>query len=199
MNTKIKVKVIIGSVREGRFAEKPAAWIAGEAKKMPNLDVEVLDLKDYPMPFFDEATSPSVTPQGYDNPVVKKWATKIADGDAFIIVTPEYNHGPSAVLKNAIDYVYAPWNKKPVGFVGYGSVLGARSIEQLRLVMIELQMAPIRISLNIPFDVYMNAAKLETAQSASAFASLTDRAKPFLEQLTWWAKILKLAREKDQK
>ena len=151
----LKIKVIIGSTRKGRFSERPAEWIFNEAKKLPDVDVEMLDLRDYPMPFFEEPESPSYKKAPYANPVVAKWTQKIADGDAFIVVMPEYNHGKSAVIKNAFDYVGPEWNKKAIGFVSYGSVGGARSVEHLRMSAIELQMAPVRIAVHIPWQSYL--------------------------------------------
>src|SRR6266481_6795301 len=109
MNQPLHIKVIIGSIREGRFSEKTANWIFGEAKNLEGVTAELLDLRDYPMPFFNEAVTPSYMKEPYANPVVQKWTAKIAEGDAFIIVTPEYNHGYPAVLKNALDYVYREW------------------------------------------------------------------------------------------
>ncbi len=188
----IKIKVILGSTRQDRFSDKPAGWILEKVKKLEGVEAELLDLRDYPMPFFDEPVSPSMSP-GYDHPVVKKWAAKIAEADAYIIVTPEYNHGYSAVLKNALDYVYREWNCKTVGFVSYGSVLGARAVEQLRQVAVELQMAPIRNSVHLPgpWTFELENGSLKTG----SFESFEDAAKHFLDQLLWWAKALKTARE----
>jgi NAD(P)H-dependent FMN reductase len=117
MDTIIKIKVIIGSTRPNRFSEKPAYWIYEETQKREGATAELLDLRDYPMPFFDQPMPPSMSGGKYTNDVVKVWAEKIKDGDAFIIVTPEYNHGYPAVLKNALDSIFQEWNKKPVGFV----------------------------------------------------------------------------------
>src|SRR5579872_3399556 len=130
----LKIQVIIGSTRQGRFSEKPAQWIFEEAKKKTGLEVELLDLRDYPMPFFNEPMSPSRVEGKYPNEAVQKWAKKIAEADGYIIVSPEYNHGYPAVLKNAMDSIYKEWNNKSVGFVSYGSVGGGRAVEQLRLV-----------------------------------------------------------------
>src|SRR5665213_949628 len=110
MNKPLKIKVILGSTRQGRFGDKPAHWIFDEAKKKEGVEVEYLDLRDYALPFFDEPAPPSSIKEPYINPVVQKWTAKIADGDAIIVVTPEYNHGYPAVLKNALDYVYKEWN-----------------------------------------------------------------------------------------
>jgi len=187
----IKIKVIIGSTRTARFSEKPARWIFDEAKKIPGTEVEMLDLRDYPMPFFEEPASPSYAKEPYANPVVVQWTKKIADGDAFIVVTPEYNHGPSAVLKNAFDYVGAAWNQKPVAFVSYGSVGGARAIEQLRLVAIELQMAPVRTAVHIPWPVYMAVAGEAVPVKPELFDPVAQAKDSLLEQLMWWATALK--------
>jgi NAD(P)H-dependent FMN reductase len=144
MNNPLKLKVILGSTRQGRFGDKAAQWVMDQLKSRTDIAAELLDLRDFPLPFFDEAMTPSSIKEPYTNPAVAKWTSKIAEGDAFIMLTPEYNHGPSAVLKNAIDYVNKEWNKKPVGFVGWGVVGGARAIEQIRGGVIELQMIPVQ-------------------------------------------------------
>lgn len=189
----LKIKIIIGSTRQARFSEKPARWIYEEIKKKDGVEAELLDLRDYPMPFFDEPISPSMAKSGYSNEVVKKWVQKVGEADGYIIVTPEYNHGYPAVLKNALDYVYSEWNNKPVGFVSYGGVAGARSIEQLRQVAIELQMAPIRSSINIP--AFWTLLDENGELKAGAFDSMKQSADNFLSQLIWWVKALKTARE----
>ncbi|MBI4079361.1 MAG: NAD(P)H-dependent oxidoreductase [Candidatus Levybacteria bacterium] len=121
--------------------------------KFEAIEVELLDLRDYPLPFFDEPNSPEGLKGNYANKTAKRWAKKIGLADAFIIITPEYNRGPSAVLKNALDYVYYEWNRKPVAFVSYapGAAAGIRAVEQLRLSCIELQMAPIREAVHISY------------------------------------------------
>jgi NAD(P)H-dependent FMN reductase len=150
-----RIKVILGSTRQKRFGDKPAYWICEEARAQADVDIECLDLRDYPMPFFDEPMSPMWGKGQYGNASVQRWADRIADGDAFIVVTPEYNHGYPAVLKNAIDSIYPEWVNKPVGFVSYGNSGGARAIEQLRLVAIEMRMWPIRSAIHIPTAVYL--------------------------------------------
>ena len=119
MDASIRIKIIIGSTRPNRFSEKPARWIYEETRKKDGIVAELLDLRDYPMPFLDQAISPALSGGKYENSIVQTWAEKIKDGDAFIIVTPEYNHGYPAVLKNALDSIFPEWNKKPVGFVAY--------------------------------------------------------------------------------
>lgn len=200
METLIKIKVIIGSTRQGRFSEKPAQWIFEEAKKLEGVGAELLDLRDYEMPFFDSSMSPSMAKGQYSNETVKKWAEKINDGDAFIVVAPEYNHGYTAVLKNAMDVIYHEWNRKPVGFVSYGGALGARAVEQLRQVAVELQMAPIRNAIHIPVDIFMAGMMGKGPQGPEMFepirkSQMGDPMERFFNDLLWWAKALKTARE----
>jgi NAD(P)H-dependent FMN reductase len=188
----LNIKVILGSTREGRFGEKPAQWIFGEVKKLEGVEVELIDLRDYPLPFFNEAVSPAMNNGVHANEIAAKLAKKIAEADGFIIATPEYNHGYPAVLKNAMDFIYNEWNKKPVGFVSWGGVAGARSVEQLRQVSIELQMAPIRNAVHIP-----NFWAMTDEKGNLKTESIQKNADDFLAQLLWWAKALKTAREND--
>lgn len=191
--TSLDIKVIAGSTREGRFSDKAATWIEEEIKKQKGVTVEVLDLRDYEMPFFNESVSPSYKQEPYKNEAVARFTKKIEEGDAFVIVTPEYNHGTSGVLKNALDWVYQEWNNKPVAFVSYGSVGGARAIEQLRLVAVELQMAPIRNAIHIPGEQYFPVVFGKT-KASELFALQTEKAEAMIAQLLWWAHALKNAR-----
>lgn len=196
MNASIKIKIIVGSTRQNRFSEKPAKWIFDKAKKLKGTEVELLDLRDYQMPFFNDPMSPSMAEGQYSNEIIKKWAEKINDGDAFIFVTPEYNHGYPAVLKNALDVIYPEWNRKPVGFVSYGSAVGARSVEQLRQVAIELQMAPIRNAIHIPVEIFMAAMMDEGPTGPEMFKEIHEGfVERFFNDLLWWARALKTARE----
>jgi NAD(P)H-dependent FMN reductase len=187
---KLSVKVILGSTREGRFSDKAGSWMFEQLKK-EGIDAEVLDLRDYPMPFFNEKETPSSKKQPYPDPAVAAWTAKVREGDAFIVVTSEYNHGYTAVLKNAMDYVYQEWNNKPIAFISYGSVHGARAVEQLREVAIELQMAPIRNAIHMPYDVIIAVGQGKSLEEA--FAAYEPRAKGLIEQLLWWGKALKSA------
>jgi len=193
-NATIQIKAIAGSTREGRFSDKAAAWIAEEIKKQERISAEVLDLRDYDMPFFNEPTSPSFKKEPYKNEAVARFTKKIEEGDAFVIVTPEYNHGTSGVLKNALDWVYPEWNNKPVAFVSYGSVGGARAVEQLRLNAIELQMTPIRNAVHIPGEQYFQVlfGKMDAKE---LFSQQKNKAEAMIAQLLWWARALKNARE----
>lgn len=189
----LNIKVIAGSVREGRFADKAAAWIAEEVKKQEGVSVEIVDLKDYDMPFFNAMETPSQKTKPYEHEAVARFTAKVAEADAFVIVTPEYNHSAPAVLKNAIDWVYQEWNNKPVAFVSYGSVSGARAVEHLRLMAIELQMAPIREAVHIPGEQYFPVlfGAVPADEMLERMIKQSDRMIP---QLMWWTKALKAAR-----
>ena len=188
---KPKLAVVIGSIRANRFADHPAQWIAEIARQSGKFDVELIDLKDYPLPFFAEAGSPMYAPT--QNEVAQRWQKKVAEFDAYVFTAAEYNRGPTAVLKNALDYAYSEWSNKPVSFVGYGGVGGARAVEQLRLNAVELQMAPIRHGVHIQLPVYL--AVLKEGKKLRDFDFLNQNAKDMLDQLAWWTNALKAARE----
>jgi NAD(P)H-dependent FMN reductase len=137
-----RIGIILGSTRPNRNGEQVAKWVFDVASRYHDAEFELVDLRDYPLPHLDEPLPPSLGQ--YQNEHTKQWADKIASFDGFVIVTPEYNHSTSGVLKNAIDDLYAEWNNTAVGFVSYGSVGGARAVEHLRLVAGELQMADVR-------------------------------------------------------
>jgi NAD(P)H-dependent FMN reductase len=137
-----RIGIILGSTRPNRNGEQVARWAYEIAALRDDAEFELVDLRDYPLPHLDEPLPPSMGQ--YQNEHTRQWADKIASFDGFVFVTPEYNHSTSGVLKNAIDYLYAEWNNKAVGFVSYGSVGGARAAEHLRLVAGELQMADVR-------------------------------------------------------
>jgi len=189
--SKLKIGIIIGSTREGRFADKAASWIYDLAKGRSDLDVELIDLRDYPLPFFEDATSPAYGPS--NNKVAQEWQAKVASLDGYIFTAAEYNRGPTAVLKNALDYAYKEWNNKPAAFVGYGGTGGTRAVEQLRLHAIELQMAPIRTGIHILLPDFLAVRSGE--KSLSEIEHLNQGAKDMLDQFTWWARALKTARD----
>src|SRR6266478_9270249 len=188
---KPKIAVIISTTRATRFGEKPAKWIHEIAAARSDMSVELIDLRDYPMPFFDEPATNAWVPS--KNEVAKRWQKKVAEFDGYIFVTAEYNRGVPAVLKNALDYAYPEWNNKPAAFVGYGSVGAARAIEQLRLIAIELQMAPIRTGVHIQGADFMAAWK--GGKQITELSYLRQNATDMLDQLVWWANALKAARE----
>ncbi|MFE4252342.1 NADPH-dependent FMN reductase [Streptomyces sp. NPDC056910] len=138
----LKIGIILGSTRPNRNGEQVAKWVLDIASRRDDARFELIDLRDHPLPHLDEPLSPMFGQ--YQNEHTKQWAAEIASFDGFVIVTPEYNHGIPGVLKNAIDFLYAEWNNKAVGFVSYGGVGGVRAVEHLRLVAAELQMADVR-------------------------------------------------------
>jgi NAD(P)H-dependent FMN reductase len=145
------------------------------------------------MPFFDQPATPATPGRlPYKNEVVQKWTAAIARSDGFIFVTPEYNYGSSAVLKNAIDWVYPEWNRKAAGFVSYGSVMGARSVQQLRETAIDLQLAPIRSSVHIPVATLW--AHYQGGDVDAGLAELGASAVAMIDDLLWWTTALKTAR-----
>jgi NAD(P)H-dependent FMN reductase len=191
--TKPRIAVILASSREGRFGDKPARWIRDIAARRGDLEVELLDLRDHPLPFFDEPRSPAYgAPEDAE---AQRWAKTLARFDGFLFVTPEYNRSIPAVLKNALDYAYGEWNRKPAAFLGYGPIGAARAVEQLRLMAVELQMAPTRTGIHIGMDPYLAVAKGE--KSLADFDHLAKGAKATLDELAWWARALKSAREGD--
>jgi NAD(P)H-dependent FMN reductase len=187
------ISVIVGSTRQGRFSEKPAQWILQHLRKRDGVEVKLLDLRDFPMPFFDQPLTPAMpgrTP--YENDVVKRWTAEIASADGFVFVTPEYNYGTSAVLKNAIDWVYLEWNRKAAAFVSYGSAMGARAVQQLRESMIEVQIAPVRSSVHIPVATLW--AHYKGGDVDKGLAELGAQAQTMIDDLLWWTTALKTAR-----
>lgn len=189
----LSIKVIAGSTREGRFSDTPAQWIVGELGKHGGVTAEVLDLRDYQMPFFDSAATPTAKTEPYQNEAVARFTQKITEGDAFVFVTPEYNHSTSGVLKNALDWVYQEWNDKPVGFVAYGSAGGARAVEHLRQIAVELQMASVREAVHITgsdfFPVHFGGN-----EAGPMLAKYEEKAGTMIEQLTRWARAFKQVR-----
>jgi NAD(P)H-dependent FMN reductase len=151
-----RIGIIIGSTRPGRNGLAVGQWVYDIASQRDDAEYELIDLVDYPLPHLDEPVPPIMGMYSHEH--TQLWAAKIASFDGFVIVTPEYNHSTSGALKNAIDYLYAEWNNKAVGFVSYGSVGGARAVENLRLVAGELQMADVRaqvaISLMTEFEEF---------------------------------------------
>ncbi|HZH78699.1 MAG TPA: NAD(P)H-dependent oxidoreductase [Archangium sp.] len=152
----LRLAIIIGSTRPGRKGEAVARWVHDIARKRSDAEFELVDLQDFNLPLLDEPVPPSMGQ--YSQPHTKAWSAKIDSFDAYVFVTPEYNHGPSGALKNAIDFLYREWNNKAAGFVSYGSAGGTRAVEQLRLVMGELQVADVRaqvtLSLRTDFEHY---------------------------------------------
>jgi NAD(P)H-dependent FMN reductase len=188
------ISVIVGSTREGRFSEKPARWILQHLEKRGGIEARLLDLREFPMPFFDQPLPPAMPGRPpYEHDVVKRRTTAIGSSDGFIFVTPEYNYGAPAVLKNAIDWVYPEWNRKAAAFVSYGSAMGARGVQQLRETAIEIQMAPINSSVHIPVATLW--AHFQGGDVDKGLAELEKQAETMIDDLLWWTTALKTARQ----
>lgn len=184
----IKIAVIVGSTRPGRKAEDVARWVLEIAKLRNDADYELVDIEDFGLPLLDEPVPPSMGK--YSKEHTRKWAARIAEFDGYVFVTPEYNHGISGALKNAIDYLYAEWNNKAAGFVGYGSAGGVRAVESLRLVMGELQVADVRaqvmLSLRTDFENYTTFKPADYHNQS---------VETMLDQLVSWSRAMRTVRD----
>jgi NAD(P)H-dependent FMN reductase len=183
----VKLGVVIGSTRPNRKAEGVARWVIEAAGQRPDAQLELIDIAAFDLPLLDEPRPPSLGQ--YEKPHTKKWAGTIQGYDGFVFVTPEYNHGTSGALKNAIDFIYREWNNKAAGFVSYGSAGGARAVEHLRLVMAEIQIADVRaqvmLSLATDFEKYTTFAP--GPQHAKTLNTL-------FSQVESWSKAMKTLR-----
>lgn len=187
MTKPLKILVIMGSVREGRMAEPVGNWVMDQAAHRDDLSCELIDLKEWNLPFFAFPKPPAMG--GYTDPLQIRWAEKIASADGYILIAPEYNHGIPAVLKNALDFVYAEWARKPVAFVGYGGAGGARSIEALTGTARSLSMAALEATVHI-----MGAnGKVTEGRFAGEERDVKSLAR-LLGELSWWGRALTQAR-----
>jgi NAD(P)H-dependent FMN reductase len=184
----LKIAIILGSTRPNRNGEAVAQWVHELAQKRNDAEYELIDLAEVDLPLLDE---PIPASQGkYEHEHTKAWSKRIDAFDAFVFVAPEYNHGISAALKNAIDFLYKEWNNKAAGFVGYGSLGAARSVEHLRMVMAEVQVATVRAQV---------ALMLATDFKDMSEFTPADRHKKdldtMLDQLVAWGEALRSVRK----
>ena len=190
-----KIAVIIGSTRAARFGHVPAQWILGVAKKRKDIDVELVDLRDYELPFFDEMATNLWVPS--KDPKAIAWQKKIDEFDGYIFVSAEYNHSIPAPLKNALEQAYKEWIHKPAAYVGYGGVGAARAIEHLRLVNVELQMVPVRSAVHIGGSEFIKVFPAAGNQPISSIEEIIlPSANAMLDDLSWWVSATKAARSK---
>ena len=188
------IALIVGSTRATRFADKPAQWMLKQAQARTDMTVELVDLRDFDLPLFNEMASNKWMPSA--DPKAVAWQKKLAEFDGFIFVVAEYNHSITGALKNALDQAYVEWNKKPMGAIAYGSMGGARALEHLRLVAVELDMVPVHGAVHIGgadmFAVHPmgggdgDISKIE--------AHLLPAAQNLLDDIVWWGKALMEAR-----
>lgn len=183
----LKIAIIVGSTRPGRKADAVAAWVHGLASKRSDAQFEIVDIKDFNLPLLDEPVPPSMGKYSQDH--TKAWSAKIASFDAFVFVTPEYNHATSGALKNAIDFLYKEWNNKAAGFVGYGSAGGVRAVENLRLIAGELQIADVRAQ--VMLSLFTDFENYTTFKPAPAHE---NSVKAMLDQLVAWGGAMKTLR-----
>ncbi len=178
----LRLAIIIGSTREGRFGPVVARWFAAQAHQRADMVVDVIDLADADLPVAYPSSS---------SPAVDAYVERIAGADAFVVVTPEYNHGYPAALKQAIDLPHRQWQAKPVGFVSYGGMSGGlRAVEQLRQVFAELHAVTVRDTVSFHMAHGLFDASGEPREPAGCNAA----AKTMLDQLAWWAVALRTAR-----
>ena len=193
--SKPRIGIIIGSIRPNRFGDKPGRWIYEHAKARGDVEAELVDLADYDLPLFDAPASDAWMPT--PNPVAAKWQQKLDSFDGFIFVTAEYNRSIPGALKNAIDWAYKPFNRKAAAFVGYGSVGGARAVEHLRNIMVELQAAPVRQGVHIGGGEFAGILS-----GKKTWDDIRDTFEPFvpdlLDNLVWWTNATRAARSADE-
>lgn len=188
----LKIAIIIGSTRPGRNGEAVAKWVYEIAQKRGDAEFELVDIRDFNLPLLDEPMS-AIMGQ-YSKPHTKAWSAKVSSFDGYVFVTPEYNHGISGALKNAIDFLYHEWVNKAAGFVSYGGAGGARAVEQLRLVLAEVQIATVHnqvlLSMFTDFESY-GVFKPDSRHEKSVNA--------VFDQVIAWGGALKALRENEHK
>lgn len=190
---KPKIAVIISSTRKTRFADKPAAWLMEQVAKRDDMEFELVDLRDFDLPFFDEMASNLWMPSA--DPKAVAWQQKVAEFDGYIVLTAEYNHSITAALKNALDQAYNEWNHKPLAAMGYGGVGAARAIEHLRGIAVELMMVPVRNAVHLGGGEFMKVSPLgANGDMAEVDAVLQPALGAMLDELNWWAKATMVAR-----
>jgi NAD(P)H-dependent FMN reductase len=189
MQKRPKIGIIISTTRPGRFADIPTNWLFNIAKERNDADFEIVDLRDYPMPFFEEKMPLAQAPA--QNKVALRWGKKIASLDGYIFVTAEYNHSIPAVLKNALDYLYSEIHRKPATFLGYGGTGAARAIGHLGQIL-----AAASLKHTVHIGMVEMIGMLREGKSMADY--LDDFAKRMLDEIVWWANTLKEGRSGDE-
>lgn len=190
--SKLKIAVIISSTRDTRFGPIPAQWIYEVASKRDDMEVEIVDLKTFNLPFFNEVMSNARVPS--KDPAAIAWQNKIGEFDGYIVVTAEYNRALTGAMKNAFDQAYVEWNNKPIAFLGYGAVGGSRAVDNGRTVAIELQMVPVRTAVHIAGGEYIRVVH-QRQPISEIEAAILPSAQTMLDQLAWWGWTTKAARD----
>jgi NAD(P)H-dependent FMN reductase len=187
------ILIVVASTRSRRFADHPLAWVLERAALRTDLEFEVLDLRDHPLPFYDLPTPPAISPRNYTSAEERAIGEALDAADGYLLITNEYNHGYSAALKNVLDHFFVEFNRKPISFLGYGNVGGSRAIEQLRQVAIELDMVSVRPTVHV-FGTQMAPVREDPVAAAEIFGALEFRIDALFADLHWWATALKTAR-----
>lgn len=183
----IRIAIIIGSTRPNRNGEAVGKWVYENARKRHDASFELIDLLDWKLPFLDEAIPPS---QGkYTHQHTKDWSATISSFDGFIFVTPEYNHGVNAALKNAIDFLFKEWNNKVAGFVSYGEMGGIRAVEHLRLTMAALMIADVRTQVALSLSQDFEKFKFKPQEHH------LKKMEKLFDELISWGSALRQVRE----
>jgi NAD(P)H-dependent FMN reductase len=189
-----KIAIIVSSTRPTRFADVPTAWIKAQAEARGDMDVEVVDLRDHPLPFFAEMASNAWVPS--QDPAAQAWQKKIAEFDGYIFVLAEYNRSITAALKNALDQAYVEWARKPFGVISYGSMGGANALGHLQNIGVELQMVPVRNNVRIGGSDFfrVHSGFGGSGNLGDIEGVISPSAKAMLDDVVWWAKATKAAR-----
>lgn len=193
MSTAPRLALIIGSTRQQRFADKPADWLVEQAAAREDCTLDRLDLRDFDLPLFDAPASYLYAPAS--DPKVLAWQDAIRPYDGYIFLVAEYNHSVTGALKNALDQAYVEWVRKPFSAFGYGSSGGARAVEHLRGIGVELQMVPSKFAAHISgSDMF----KVHPLGANAPISDIEDAIKPsvaaMFDDLVWWATTLRTAR-----
>ncbi|HVW22967.1 MAG TPA: NAD(P)H-dependent oxidoreductase [Candidatus Saccharimonadales bacterium] len=196
----MKLGIIIGSTRQGRQTDKQARWVLNAASKMDGVEAELVDLRDYPMPFFDEPMSPRYNQDRHIDPLAQPWLKKMESFDAYVFVTPEYNHSIPGVLKNALDYVTWEIQRKPASVISHGSAGGARAQLMLKIILSESKAVPLptftpltMAGMSEQIDDNGELTKLGHANPRDPQSAL----QAMLDELKWYSDALAAARAKD--
>ncbi len=188
MTDPLRIGVVLSTIREGRFGEIPAEWVVQRAGKVAGLQPEIIDLRSYRLPLFGDNAG-----RNHDGAsAAERWERDMAAFDGYVFVTAEYNHSISGPLKNALDYLGPQLHRKPASFVGYGGMGSARAVEHLRHILIEFQMAPLRNATHIGMEPYLAVSQRQA--TLDDFDFLNERATAMLEELAWWASVLRVGR-----
>ncbi|WP_136634911.1 NADPH-dependent FMN reductase [Pseudooceanicola onchidii] len=196
MSRNPKIALIITSTRDSRWGEVPAQWMLTQAQARTDLDVELVDLKDFDLPMFNEPASNMWMPTSDEKAVA--WQKKMAEFDGFIFAVAEYNHTISGALKNALDQAYNEWVRKPMTAIAYGSMGATRALEHLRNIAVELQMVPVRNAVHIGGADFFKVHPMGGGAPISEVEeNLLPAAKATLDDLAWWARATMAARDAD--